>query len=55
MIAKLKLIDKGILFMLLSAFIGALNGAVAKILSGKHGSYRNSVLQKLIGCYDNTL
>ena len=33
MIAKLKLIDKGILFMLLSAFIGALNGAVAKILS----------------------
>jgi drug/metabolite transporter (DMT)-like permease len=33
LIAKLKLIDKGILFMLLSAFIGALNGAVAKILS----------------------
>ena len=33
MISKLKLIDKGILFMLLSAFIGALNGAVAKILS----------------------
>jgi drug/metabolite transporter (DMT)-like permease len=33
LISKLKLIDKGILFMLLSAFIGALNGAVAKILS----------------------
>ncbi len=32
-ISKLKSIDKGILFMLLSAFIGALNGAVAKILS----------------------
>lgn len=30
---KLKTIDKGVLFMLLSAFIGALNGAVAKVLS----------------------
>ncbi len=33
LISKLKLIDKGILFMLLSALISALNGAVAKILS----------------------
>ncbi len=32
-ISKLKLIDRGILFMLLSAMISALNGAVAKILS----------------------
>lgn len=32
-LSKLKLIDKGILFMLLSALIGALNGAVAKMLS----------------------
>ena len=33
MIKSLKLIDKGVLFMLLSALISALNGAVAKILS----------------------
>lgn len=32
-VSNLKLMDKGILFMLLSAFFGALNGAVAKILS----------------------
>ena len=32
-LSKLKLIDKGILFMLLSALIAALSGAVAKILS----------------------
>ena len=32
-LSKLKVIDKGILFMLLSALIGALSGAVAKILS----------------------
>ena len=32
-LSKLKTIDKGILFMLLSALISALNGAVAKILS----------------------
>ena len=32
-ISKLKSIDKGVLFMLLSALISALNGAVAKILS----------------------
>ena len=32
-ISKIKVIDKGILFMLLSALIGALSGAVAKILS----------------------
>ena len=32
-ISKLKLIDKGILFMLLSAMIAALSGAVAKVLS----------------------
>jgi len=32
-ISAVKLIDKGILFMLLSAFIGALSGAVAKLLS----------------------
>lgn len=30
---KIKLIDKGVLFMLLSALISALNGAVAKVLS----------------------
>ena len=33
MLTNLKLIDKGILFMILSAFFGALNGAVAKVLS----------------------
>ena len=33
LLSKLKSIDKGILFMLLSALISALNGAVAKILS----------------------
>ena len=32
-LSKLKLIDKGILFMLLSALIAALSGAVAKVLS----------------------
>ncbi|MGB1227288.1 MAG: DMT family transporter [Poseidonibacter sp.] len=32
-LSNLKLMDKGILFMLLSAFFGALNGAVAKVLS----------------------
>lgn len=32
-LSTLKTIDKGVLFMLLSAFIGALNGAVAKLLS----------------------
>ncbi len=32
-LSNLKLMDQGILFMLLSAFLGALNGAVAKILS----------------------
>ncbi len=32
-ISKLKSMDRGILFMLLSALISALNGAVAKILS----------------------
>ena len=32
-LSNLKLIDKGILFMLLSALLGALNGAVAKMLS----------------------
>jgi drug/metabolite transporter (DMT)-like permease len=32
-LSKLKSIDKGVLFMLLSAMISALNGAVAKILS----------------------
>ena len=30
---KLKSIDRGVLFMLLSSFFGALNGAIAKILS----------------------
>ncbi|WP_331774539.1 DMT family transporter [Sulfurospirillum sp. 1612] len=30
---RLKLLDKGILFMILSALLGALNGAVAKILT----------------------
>ena len=33
MIEKLKSIDKGIVFMLISSFFGALNGAIAKILS----------------------
>lgn len=33
MLDKLKSIDRGILFMLLSAFIAALSGAVAKVLS----------------------
>lgn len=32
-LSKLKLIDKGVLFMLLSALIAALSGAVAKVLS----------------------
>ncbi len=32
-LSKLKLIDKGVLFMLLSAVFGALNGAVAKFLT----------------------
>jgi len=32
-LTKLKLIDKGILFMILSALFGALNGAIAKILT----------------------
>jgi len=32
-LSKLKLIDKGVLFMLLSAMIAALSGAVAKVLS----------------------
>lgn len=32
-LSKLKSMDKGVLFMLASAFIGALNGAVAKVLS----------------------
>jgi len=30
---KLKSIDRGVLFMLLSSLFGALNGAIAKILS----------------------
>ncbi len=33
MFAKLKLIDQGVLFMLLNAMLSALNGAVAKVLS----------------------
>ncbi|WP_228200559.1 DMT family transporter [Arcobacter peruensis] len=33
MLINLKLMDKGMLFMLFSAFFGALNGAVAKVLS----------------------
>lgn len=33
LLLKIKQIDKGVLFMLASAFIGALNGAVAKLLS----------------------
>tara|TARA_B100001063_G_scaffold156332_1_gene145824 strand:+ start:2884 stop:3762 length:879 start_codon:yes stop_codon:yes gene_type:complete len=33
LLSKLKLIDKGVLFMLLSAMIAALSGAVAKVLS----------------------
>ncbi|MFA9374223.1 MAG: DMT family transporter [Poseidonibacter sp.] len=33
LLSKLKTMDKGILFMLLSAFIAALSGAVAKVLS----------------------
>ncbi len=32
-LSQLKLMDRGVLFMLLSAFIAALSGAVAKILS----------------------
>lgn len=34
-LSKLNTIDKGVLFMLASALISALNGAVAKILSDK--------------------
>lgn len=33
MLLRLKAIDTGVLFMLLSSFLGALNGAVAKLLS----------------------
>jgi len=33
-LSKLKLMDRGVLFMLLSAIFGALNGAVAKYLTG---------------------
>ncbi|MDZ7820262.1 MAG: EamA family transporter [Aliarcobacter sp.] len=33
LLSNLKLVDKGVLFMLLSTLIGALNGAVAKFLS----------------------
>jgi len=47
----LKLIDKGVLFMLLSAFIGALNGAVAKFLSDSMDPIEIVFYRNLLGMF----
>jgi len=48
-IAKLKSMDRGVLFMLLSALISALNGAVAKILSESMDPIEVVFYRNLIG------
>ena len=46
---KLLTIDKGILFMLLSALISALNGATAKLLSDHIDTFEMVFFRNLIG------
>ncbi len=46
---KLKLIDQGVLFMLLSALISALNGATAKMLSDHIDAFEMVFYRNLIG------
>jgi len=48
-IAKLKSMDRGVLFMLLSALISALNGAIAKILSESMDPIEVVFYRNLIG------
>jgi len=52
---KLNTIDKGVLFMLLSALIGALNGAVAKYLSQSMDPIEIVFYSKLNRCFNCTL
>jgi drug/metabolite transporter (DMT)-like permease len=49
LLSKLKLIDKGILFMFLSAIIAALSGAVAKVLSESMDSIEIVFYRNLLG------
>ncbi len=48
-LSKLKLIDKGVLFMLLSALLGAVNGALAKLLSESMDPIEIVFYRNLIG------
>lgn len=48
---KLKSIDRGVLFMLLSAILGALNGAVAKLLSQTMDPLEIVFYRNLIGVF----
>jgi drug/metabolite transporter (DMT)-like permease len=48
-LTKLKLIDRGVLFMLLSALISALNGATAKLLSDHIDAFEMVFYRNFIG------
>ena len=51
MLEKLKLIDRGVLFMLISALLGALNGAFAKYLSQTMDPLEIVFYRNLIGVF----